>query len=156
MGSIVFNGSTTITDYNAGVTVNGTAIQEVWFNGTKYWTRYPYPIGTDVFSFSFNPSGTLFDLNAYYAAYPLVFSSAPYISAGNGSGYPDSTMYVPINPGFQVVNVSNGQLGYVGTGTTAGASFSLGMYRTFTCFLGNVASFCGNGGTSFTVRYVGN
>jgi hypothetical protein len=154
--TIVFNGTTTITDYNPGVTVNGAAIEEVYFNGTKYWTRYPYPPGTNVFTFQYCPSSNLFAINDYVAAYPLVFAGAPYITGGNPSGFPDSTMFVPINPGFQAVDVSNDQRGYYGNGTTVGASFSLGMYRTFTCFLGNVASFCGNGCTRFTMRYVGN
>jgi hypothetical protein len=155
MGAIVLNG-TTVTDYNAGVTANNTAITEVFFNGTKYWSRYPYPPGTDVFTFQYCPSGNLFDINSYVSAHPLVFSGAPYISAGNPSGSPDSIMYVPINPGFQVVNVNNAERGVFAVGTNVGSSFSIGMYRTFTTFYGDVTSFGGNGCTSFTMRYVGN
>jgi hypothetical protein len=153
--TIVFNG-TTITDYNPGVTFNGTAIEEVYFNGTKYWTRYPYPPGTNVFTFGYCNGHTLFEINSYVSAYPLVFAGAPYIYSGNPSGYPDSQMYVPINPGFQVVDVYNNERGYFPVGTTAGASFTLGMYNTFTCFGGNVVSFCGDDCSQFTIRYVGN
>lgn len=153
MGAIVLNG-TTVNDYYPGVTVNGTAIQEVYFNGTKYWSRYPYPPGTDVFTFGYCPGGNILDFINYYNSYPLVFSGSPYLT--QGGGYPDSILYVPISPGFQVVAVSNGQRGYFATGTNVGSSFSLGMYRTFTCFLGDVTSYCGNGCSQFTMRYVGN
>lgn len=153
--TIVVNG-TTISDYYPGVTVNGTAITEVYFNGTKYWSRYPYPPGTNVFTFTYCPGGTLFDINAYVSAYPLAFAGAPYVYSGNPTGYPDSLMSVPLNPGFRVVDVNNAERGYFAVGTTVGSAFNIGMYRTFTVFSGNVTSFGGNGCTSFTVQYAGN
>lgn len=153
---IVING-TPISDYYPGVTVNGTAVTAVYFNDVLRWQRYPYPPGTDVVTVTFCPGGTLFDVFSAIVPYlPSPLAGTPYISSGNGSGYPDSIMYFPISPGYQVVNVSNGERGFFATGTNAGSSFSLGMYRTFTCFLGDVTSFCGNGCTSFTIRYVGN
>lgn len=154
MGSIVVNG-TTIPDYSGAVTVDGTTIEDVYFNGTKYWTRNPYPPGTDVFSFTWYPGSTLFAINSYVSAYPLVFASpAPYIYSGNGSGYPDAQMRVTLNTGFHVVNVSNAERGYYGTVSTDGL-LNIGVYNTFTCCSGNVTGFCGNGQTSFTIRYVG-
>lgn len=155
--SILFNGSTSILDYNPGVTVNGTAITEVYFNGVRYWQRYPYPPGTDVITVEYCPSTNLFTVSGAIASVlPSPFSGTPYISSGNSSGNADSIMFVPIAPGYQVVNVNNAERGYFAVGTNVGSSFSIGMFRTFTTFYGDVTSFGGNGCTSFTIRYVGN
>lgn len=155
MGAIVLNG-TTVTDYNPGLVVNGVAIQEVYFNGTKYWTRYPYPPGTDVFTYSWYPGGNIDDFRtSYYSSYPLVFAAQPYYTQGGGS--PDSVLQFTINSGFTVVNYHNDQRGdYANPWGGASGSGSIGMYRTFTSFSGPGFGQSGNGSSYFTIRYVGN
>lgn len=153
---IVING-TPIIDYYPGVTVNGTAVTEVHFNGILRWQRYPYPPGTDVCTVQYCPGGNLFVSTFPIAnALPSPLAGTPYISSGNPNGTPDSIMFIPIAPGYQVVNVSNAERGFFAVGTNVGSSFSIGMYRTFTAFSGDVTSFGGNGCTSFTIRYAGN
>jgi len=155
MGSIVLNG-TTVTDYNAGVTVNGVAIQEVYFNGTKYWTRHPYPIGTDVFTYTWGPGYNIDDFRtSYYSAYPLVFSSQPYYTQGGGS--PDSRLVFNVKPGFTAVNYHNDERGdYANPWGGASGQGLIGVYHTFTAFEGPGFGLAGNGLSYFTIRYVGN
>lgn len=141
---------TTIADYSAGVNVNGTAMTEVYINGTKVWTRYPYPIGTTIYTYSWSNGSNINNfITSIYASYPLAFASAPYYI--QGSGNPDSRIQFTLAAGFQVSSYTQAQFG-----TTAPYG-SIG--GTFVVFVGNTVSGLngsGNGGSSFTVKYVGN
>jgi len=54
-GDIYFNGSVLTGQHD--VKLNGTDMDNVYLNGTKIWTRHPYPIGTDIFTVSFGAGG---------------------------------------------------------------------------------------------------
>jgi len=85
MGSIYFNGSelTGIHDVN----LNGVAMDNVYLNGVKLWTKHPYAIDTDIFTFTWGANGTVGGLRGtYYSTYPLAFASQP--------------SYSPVNVGF--------------------------------------------------------
>lgn len=147
---IIVNG-TTIADYSAGVNVNGTAMTEVYINGTKVWTRHPYPIGTNVFTYSWSPNGNISNfITSIYATYPLAFASAPYFT--QGSGVADSVINFTLAAGFQVSSYTQAQYGTQAPYGAVGANFNyLWMGRTVTGLQQS-----GNGGSSFTVQYVGN
>lgn len=162
MGSIVINGTTTINDYYPGVNVNGTNITEVYFNGTKIWTRYPYPVGTEIFTYSWGAGGNIDNFRTtFYSTYPLVFASQPYYTQGGGG--PDSNLRFTVNSGFQVSYYHQDEYGDdtdgSGPGNTGG---------TYNLFVGNTVSGAsdltygfskpgaGNGGSYIKVKYVGN
>jgi hypothetical protein len=158
---IIVNG-TTINDYSPGVSVNGTAMQEVNINGTRVWTRYPYPIGTTIFTYSWNAGDNINNfITSIYTTYPLAFAGAPFYT--KGSGAPDSDMRFTLASGFQVSSATNSQGGTDPDGAGAGnfgGLWQLGAYRTFTGIIGITfplsPSTFGNGSTSFTVKYIGN
>ncbi len=158
---IIVNG-TTINDYSPGVNVNGTAMQEVNINGTRVWTRYPYPIGTTIFTYSWNAGDNINNfITSIYTTYPLAFAGAPFYT--KGSGAPDSDMRFTLASGFQVSSATNSQGGTDPDGAGAGnfgGLWQLGAYRTFTGIIGITfplsPSTFGNGSTSFTVKYIGN
>jgi hypothetical protein len=158
---IIVNG-TTINDYSAGVNVNGTAMQEVNINGTRVWTRYPYPIGTTIFTYSWNAGNNINNfITSIYATYPLAFAGAPFYT--KGSGAPDSDLRFTLASGFQVSSATNSQGGTDPDGAGAGnfgGLWQLGAYLTFTGIIGITfplsPSTFGNGSTSFTVKYIGN
>jgi hypothetical protein len=158
---IIVNG-TTINDYSPGVNVNGTAMQEVNINGTRVWTRYPYPIGTTIFTYSWNAGNNINNfITSIYATYPLAFAGAPFYT--KGSGAPDSDLRFTLASGFQVSSATNSQGGTDPDGAGAGnfgGLWQLGAYLTFTGIIGITfplsPSTFGNGSTSFTVKYIGN
>lgn len=158
---IIVNG-TTINDYSAGVNVNGVAMQEVYINGTKVWSRYPYPIGTTVFTYSWNAGSNINNfITSIYATYPLAFAGAPFYTKGGGA--PDSDLRFTLASGFQVSSSSNSERGTDSDGAgpgNFGGTWQLGAYRTFTGIIGITfplsPSTFGNGSTSFTVKYIGN
>lgn len=154
---IIVNG-TTINDYFPGVNVNGTAMQEVYINGTKVWARYPYPVGTTIFTYSWGPGSNINNFKtSTYPTYPLAFASEPFYTQGGGS--PDSTLRFTLFSGFIVSFYSQAEYGTqtMNTGTTGG---------TYNIFVGNTVSGLsgtnitlpgsGNGSSSFTVKYIGN
>ena len=49
-GDIYFNGSALTGQHD--VKLNGTDMDNVYLNGTKIWTRHPYAIGTEIFTYS--------------------------------------------------------------------------------------------------------
>jgi hypothetical protein len=158
---IIVNG-TTINDYSPGVTVDGVAMEAVNINGVRVWTRYPYPIGTTVFTYSWGAGANINNfITSIYATYPLAFASAPFYTKGGGA--PDSDLRFTLASGFQVSSSSNSERGTdsdgAGPGNTGG-EWQLGAYRTFTGIIGityplSPTTF-GNGSTSFTVKYIGN
>jgi hypothetical protein len=158
---IIVNG-TTINDYSAGVNVNGTAMQEVNVNGTRVWTRYPYPVGTTIFTYAWNAGSNINNfITSIYATYPLAFAGAPFYTKGGGA--PDSDLRFTLASGFQVSSASNSERGTDPDGAGAGnfgGVWQLGAYQTFTGIIGITfplsPSTFGNGSTSFTVKYIGN
>ena len=123
--------------------------------------RHPYPIGTTIFTYSWNAGSNINNfITTYYATYPLAFESAPYYT--KGSGAPDSDLRFILASGFQVSYATNNEFGTdsdgAGPGNTGGM-WTLGAYRTFTGITGQTyplsPSTFGNGSTSFTVKYIG-
>ena len=154
--SIIIDG-TTIADYSAGVNVDGTAMTEVYIDGTKVWTRHPYPVGTDVFSFSWTQNGYIGTLLSYYNTYPLVFASTPYYSYGGG--YADSLLNFTLSSGFIMSYLYNAQQGgytYSPPYTVTGGAHYASVGRTVSGVSSPQRTFQGNGGSGFTITYVGN
>ena len=123
--------------------------------------RHPYPIGTTIFTYSWNSGNNINNfITVTYATYPLAFASAPFYTKGGGN--PDSDLRFTLAPGFQVSSSSNSERGTdsdgAGPGNTGGI-WQLGAYLTFTGIVGITyplsPSTFGNGSTSFTVKYVG-
>ena len=54
-GDIYFNGSALTGQHD--VKLNGTDMDNVYLNGTKIWTRHPYAIGTEIFTYSIGAGG---------------------------------------------------------------------------------------------------
>lgn len=162
MGSIVFNGGTPINDYYPGVNFNGTNIEEVYFNGTKIWTRYPYPPGTEIFTFSWSPGNNIDSFRtSYYSNYPLVFASQPYYTQGGGN--PDSSLRFTVNSGFQVSYYSQAEYGVDSNGSgpgNTGGTYSIYVGNTVTGASDLTYGFSlpgsGNGGSTIKVSYYGN
>jgi len=158
MGQIIVNGGTPIQDYYPGVTVNGTAVQQVVVNGTTIWTRYPYPPGTTLFTFSWSPGQysyfTTF-VTSVYPAYPLAFAAAPVFY--NATGPADSGITFTLASGFAVTVAHQDQQG-TQTNSTTGGSYAMQVGNSITGVEGTGFSFSstGNGGAYFTVAYLGN
>lgn len=158
---LIVNG-TTISDYSPGLNVNGVAMEEVNVNGARIWTRHPYPIGTTIFTYSWNAGNNINNfITSNFATYPLAFSGTPFYTKGGGA--PDSDLRFTLASGFQVSSASNSERGTdsdgAGAGNTGG-TWQLGAYLTFTGIIGITyalsPSTFGNGSTNFTVKYVGN
>jgi len=153
---IIVNGTTTITNYFPGVNVNGTAMQEVYINNTKVWSRYPYPVGTTIFTYTVSGNINNF-ITSIYPTYPLAFASAPFYTQGGGS--PDSRIQFTLFSGFIVSSYTQSEYGTqtMNTGTTGG-TYSIFLGSTVTGLSGTNITLpgSGNGSSSFTVKYIGN
>ena len=154
MGDIYFNGSelTGIHDVN----FNGVAMDNVYHNGSKIWTKHPYAIDTDIFTYNWNAGGN--NCGIPIDTYPLAF-----VSLGT-CGSPDHTVYFTLNAGFYVSSYSNDQSGTDSDGVGAsntGGSYGVWVGNTVTGLARTAGggSFSigssGNGGSSFTVTYSG-
>jgi hypothetical protein len=155
--SIIVDG-TTINNYYPGVNVNGTAMTEVYVDGTKVWSRYPYPVGTTIFTYSWSAGSNINNfITSTYATYPLAFASTPYYTQGSGS--PDSTIRFVLFSGFIVSFYHQDEHGNqtMNTGTTGG-TYNLYVGRTVTGLSGTNITLpgSGNNGSYFTVKYIGN
>lgn len=156
--TIIVNGGSPVVDYYPGVKFNGADMQQVILNGTTVWNRYPYPPGTDVFTYTWGAGSNIAGfISAYYAAYPKAFASAPYFSQGGGS--PDSRIQFTLFSGFLVSSYHQDQYGTqsIPSGTTGG-SYTLYVGNTVTGLSGTNLTLpgAGNGNSNLTVRYVGN
>ena len=126
-GDIYFNGSALTGQHE--VKLNGTNMDNVYLNGSKIWTRHPYPIGTEIFSVSFGAGGN-FDsfIGSTYSTYPLAFASQPYYNSGS-SGSLDKTMRFTLADGFYVSYYNQDEGGTDSDGV--GASNTGGVYQGY-------------------------
>jgi len=158
MGQIIVNGGTPIQNYYPGVTVNGTAVQQVVVNGTTIWTRYPYPVGTTVFTYGWSNGSNINNfISSFYAMYPLAFASAPFYT--QGSGNPDSRIQFTLFSGFIVSSYTQSQNGTQNmSGGTTGGTYTIYVGSTVSGLSGTNITIpgSGNGGSSFVVTYQGN
>ena len=158
MGSIYFNGSELTGQHD--VNFNGVAMDNVYLNTVKLWTRHPYALDTDIFTFSWSNGGSVTALRgSYYSTYPLAFASQPSYDSGDGS--PDTVVRMSLADGFYVSSYSNDSNGTDSDGTGAsntGETHFVWLGSTVTGMYGGTGfsiGASGNGGSSFTVTYSG-
>ena len=158
MGSIYFNGSELTGQHD--VNFNGVSMGNVYFNGSKIWTRHPYALDTDIFTFSWSAGGSVTALRgSYYSTYPLAFASQPSYDSGDGS--PDTVVRMSLAAGFYVSSYTNAANGTDSDGTGAsntGETHFVWLGSTVTGMYGGTGfsiGASGNGGSSFTVTYSG-
>ena len=158
MGSIYFNGSE-LTGIHA-VKFNGSDMANVYHNGSKIWTKHPYAIDTDIFTFTWGAGSSVAGLRgSYYSTYPLAFASQP--SYASGSGGPDTVLSMPLAAGFYVSSYTQAEHGTDSDGTGAsntGETHSVWVGSTVTGMYGGTGfsvAASGNGGSNFTVTYSG-
>ena len=161
-GSIYFNGSALTGQHDTYF--NGVAMDNVYLDGTKIWTRHPYAIGTEIFNVSFGAGGNCDSfISSTYSTYPLAFASQPFYNSGS-SGSLDKTCRFTLNDGFYVSYYNQDELGTDSDG--AGASNTGGTYQIY--IGGTVSGLShvsgggglsvagsGNNGHSFKVTYSG-
>ena len=151
MGDIYFNGSELTGTHD--VKLNGTDMDNVYLDGVKIWTKHPYAIDTDIFTYSWNNGGNNCGIPS--DTYPLAFASI------GSCGSPDHTLTFTLNDGFYVSSYSNDEHGTDSDGVGAsntGGTFYVWVGNTVSGMYGgagfSIAS-SGNGGSSFTVTYSG-
>ena len=161
-GDIYFNGSKLTGQHD--VKLNGTDMDNVYLNGTKLWTRHPYAIGTEIFTYSVGAGGNTDSfINTIHANNPLAFASTPVYIEGNG-GAQDKRIRFILADGFYVSFYNQAQGGTDSDGV--GASNTGGNYIIYVG--GTVSGLqresgggslsvgaSGNGGHSFKVTYSG-
>ena len=160
-GDIYFNGSALTGQHD--VKLNGTDMDNVYLNGTKIWTRHPYPIGTLIFSVGFGAGGN-FDsfINSTYSTYPLAFAAQPFYNSGSSSSL-DKTMRFTLADGFYVSYYNQDEGGTDSDGV--GASNTGGVYQSYIGGTvsglsrvsggGSLIAGSGNNGHQFKVTYSG-
>ena len=156
-GDIYFNGSALTGQHD--VKLNGTDMDNVYLNGTKIWTRHPYAIGTEIFTYSVNAGGNTDSfISSIHATYPLAFASTPVYIEGSG-GALDKRISFVLADGFYVSYYSQDGLGTDSDGTGAsntGGTHVLYVGGTVSGLTGSFSiSSSGNGGTTFKVTYSG-
>jgi len=161
-GDIYFNGSKLTGQHD--VKLNGTNMDNVYLNGTKIWTRHPYAIGTDIFTYSVGAGGNTDSfISSIHATYPLAFASTPVYIEGSG-GALDKRIRFVLADGFYVSRYAQDEGGTDSDGV--GASNTGGNYIIYVG--GTVSGLSresgggslsvagsGNGGHSFKVTYSG-
>ena len=156
-GDIYFNGSKLTGQHD--VKLNGTDMDNVYLNGTKLWTRHPYAIGTEIFTYSVGAGGNSDNLRTtFFQTYPLAFDAQPNYIEGSG-GAQDSRLNFNLAAGFYVSFYSQAELGTDSDGTGAsntGGSHVLYVGGTVSGLSSGFSiSSSGNGGTTFKVTYSG-
>ena len=160
-GAIYFNGSELTGQHD--VKLNGTNMDNVYLNGSKIWTRHPYALGTEIFTYAWSAGGNIDNLRTtYYSNYPLAFASQPSYSSGSGS--PDSTLVITLADGFYVSYYNQAEHGTDSDGVGAsntGGTYNVWQGNTVTGLArasgGGSLSVAGSGnnGSSFIVKYSG-
>jgi len=152
MGSIYFNGSELTGQHD--VKFNGTDMDNVYLNGTKLWTRHPYELGTNIFTYSIGAGGNTdnFIGSAGYGTYPLAFASQPVYIEGSG-GALDKRVQFTLAAGFYVSYYQQDEAGTDSDGV--GASNTAGNY---VIYVGGTVSGLSrtSGGGSFSIGGSGN
>ena len=160
-GDIYFNGSALTGQHDTYL--NGVAMDNVYLDGVKIWTRHPYAIGTEIFTYSWGAGGNINNfISTYHATYPLAFASTPSYSQGSGS--PDSTLGFTLADGFYVSYYNQDEYGTDSDGVGAsntGGTYNIWQGNTVTGLArtgggGSLSiTSSGNNGSSFKVTYSG-
>ena len=162
-GAIYFNGSELTGQHD--VKFNGTDMDNVYLNGTKLWTKHPYPLGTTIFTYAWEAGGNIDSLRtttySSSAAITAAFASQPSYSSGSGGA--DSYLVMTLNDGYYVSQYVQEQLGTdsdgVGSGS-AGGAYTIYIGATVSGMETSVSGgfslgLSGNGDSSFVVKYGG-
>lgn len=161
-GDIYFNGSALTGQHDTYF--NGVAMDNVYLDGVKIWTRHPYAIGTEIFNVGFSAGGNCDSfISSTYSSYPLAFTAQPSYTTGS-SGSLDKICTFTLADGFYVSYYNQAELGTDSDG--AGASNTGGTYNIY--IGGTVSGLShvsgggslsiagsGNNGHSFKVTYSG-
>tara|TARA_B100000470_G_scaffold185931_1_gene151263 strand:- start:6 stop:470 length:465 start_codon:yes stop_codon:yes gene_type:complete len=153
MGSIYFNGTelTGVHDVN----FNGTAMDNVYLNGTKLWTKHPYTPGTELFTFSWGAcsgGGSNCGMVTHSNNFPLAFASI------SGCGSNDHTLTFTLNSGFYVSYYNQSQHGTQNpSASNTGGSYSVWVGESVSGLSGTGLSggASGNCGSTLKVSYSG-
>jgi hypothetical protein len=157
-GDIYFNGSALTGQHD--VKLNGTNMDNVYLNGTKIWTRHPYPPGTNpliTFSWSFNSSFSTMITTHWNTYGTVMFKQQPYgVSGSPGSDY---RVQINLQPGFyfSYYNQTEGGTDSDGQGTTTGSGQSTILYsgNSVSGATGFSVGSSGNGGSTIKIGYSG-
>ena len=157
-GAIYFNGSELTGQHD--VKLNNTNMDNVYLNGTKIWTRHPYPPGTNpliTFSWSYNSTYSTMITTHWNTYGTVMFKQQPYTHSGSpGSDY---RIYINLQPGFYFSYYSQDELGTDsdGQGTTTGSGQSTVLYsgNSVSGATGFSISSSGNGGSTIKIGYSG-
>ena len=157
MGSIYFNGSelTGVHDVN----FNGVAMDNVYLNGSKLWTRHPYTPGTLLITQTIGHNSTFSEwITTHWGTYGTVmFVQQPYTHSGSpGSDY---RIYINLQPGFNFSYYNQTEHGTDsdGQGTSTGSGQSTVLYSggSVTGATGFSIASSGNGGSTIKIGYSG-
>jgi len=157
MGSIYFNGSELTGQHD--VKFNGTDMDNVYFNGTKIWTRHPYAPGTHLITYAWGTDVDLVaGLSGYWGTYGIVmFKQQPYTVSGSAGS--DHRVIINLQPGFNFsyYNQSQGGTDSDGQGTVTGSGQSSTLYsgHTVSGATGFSIGSSGNGGSTIKIGYSG-
>ena len=129
MGSIYFNGTelTGVHDVN----FNGTAMDNVYLNTVKLWTKHPYTPGTHLITFEWGYNSSFSTMiTTHWGTYGLtMFKQQPYTASGSpGSDY---RINVNLQPGFYFSYFNRAESSCEdsnGMGTTTGSGQSTVLY----------------------------
>ena len=156
-GDIYFNGSALTGQHDTYL--NGVAMDNVYLDGVKIWTRHPYAPGTHLITFSWSYNSTFSTMiTTHWNTYGTVmFKQQPYTHSGSpGSDY---RIYINLQPGFYFSYYSQDEHGTDsdGQGTTTGSGQSTVLYsgNSVSGATGFSISSSGNGGSTIKIGYSG-
>ena len=158
MGSVYFNGSELTGQHD--VNLNGTAMDNIYLDGVKLWTRHPYAPGTRLITFSWGFNNTFSGLiTTHWNTYGTVmFKQQPYTHSGS-PGSSDYRIYVNLQPGFHFSYYDQDEHGTDsdGQGTTTGTGQGTILYsgNSVSGATGFSISSSGNGGSTIKIGYSG-
>ena len=158
MGSIYFNGSELTGQHD--VYLGGVAMDNVYLNGVKLWTRHPYAPGTNpIVTFAWGTNSNFSGMiTTHWGTYGLtMFKQQPYTASGSpGSDY---RINVNLQPGFNFSYYNQTQYGTDsdGQGTATGSGQSTVLYSggSVTGATGFSVASSGNGSSTIVVGYSG-
>ena len=167
MGSIYFNGSELTGQHD--VNFNGVAMDNVYLNTVKLWTRHPYAPGTHLITYTWAENSDFSGMiTTHWGTYGTVmFKEQPHTNSGSPGA--DYRININLQPGFnfsyyQQINDGTPCTDSDGQGTATGSGQSTILYSGntvsgatgFTCAEGGGASSAsGNGTSTIKVSYTG-
>ena len=157
-GDIYFNGSALTGQHDTYF--NGVAMDNVYLDGVKIWTRHPYAPGTNpLLTFSWGVNSNFSGMiSTHWGTYGTVmFKQQPYgISGSPGSDY---RIQINLQPGFYFSYYSQDEHGTDsdGQGTSTGSGQSTVLYSggSVSGATGFSVSSSGNNGSSIKIGYSG-